>query len=173
MKKIISSYSTSSDFGNDQAKSQIITTLNAIRKSGVRALIILPNNDAGFSKIITELKSSKISYVESLTIDEYINLLKRSIGLIGNSSRIHETATFNIPTINIGTDKGRLRTKNVIDVDYDEDQISKAINKCIRNRYKDIKYENPYGDGNSSPKIIDLIKKIDLSNKVIQKKITY
>ena len=102
-------------------------------------------------------------------------MLKRSIGLIGNSSSgIHETATFNIPTINIGTrQKGRLRPKNVIDVDYDEDQISKAINKCIRNRYKDIKYENPYGDGNSSPKIIDLIKKIDLSNKVIQKKITY
>ena len=67
-----------------------------------------------FSKIINELKDSKIQFVESLNISDYINLLKRSIGLIGNSSSgIHETSTFNIPTINIGTrQNGRLRSKN-------------------------------------------------------------
>jgi UDP-N-acetylglucosamine 2-epimerase (non-hydrolysing)/GDP/UDP-N,N'-diacetylbacillosamine 2-epimerase (hydrolysing) len=159
----------------EKSKTQIEITLNAIKKSKVNAIIILPNNDAGFSKIIKELKNSKIQYVESLGISDYINLLKRSSGLIGNSSSgIHETATFNVPTINIGTrQNGRLRPKNVIDVRHDVDEIVDAIRRCIEIKKENIKYENPYGDGKSSPKIIELIKQMDLSSKVIQKKITY
>lgn len=159
----------------NHSKDQIQTTLDAIKKSNINALIILPNNDAGYSKIINELKNSKINYVNSLTINEYINLLKRSTGLIGNSSSgIHETATFNIPTINIGTrQNGRLRPKNVIDVDYNESEIIEAIKKCRDIKKNKIKFNNPYGDGMSSLRIIKLIKKIDLTEKIIQKQITY
>lgn len=159
----------------NNAKDQIKITLEAIRYSKINALIILPNNDAGFSEIIKELKSSKIQYVESLNLDEYINLLKNSSGLIGNSSSgIHETSTFNVPTINIGTrQNGRLRPDNVIDVDHDINQILKAIEKCNRIKKDNIKFKNPYGDGKSSERIISIIKKLDLSNKIIQKQITY
>ena len=147
----------------------------AIDKSKINVLIILPNNDAGFSEIIKELKNSKINYVESLGISDYINLLKRSSGLIGNSSSgIHETSTFNIPTVNIGSrQKGRLRPKNVFDVDHNEKQIILAINKCIEFNQNKIKVKNPYGDGKSASRIIEIIKKIDLSNRIIQKTITY
>ena len=79
-------------------ESRLKITLSSIKKSNENALIILPNNDAGFSEIIEELKDQKLGFVESLKISEYINLLKRSSGLIGNSSSsIHETSTFNIP----------------------------------------------------------------------------
>ena len=157
------------------ARKQIKITLSSIKKSNENALIILPNNDAGFSEIIEELKGSKIRFVESLKISEYINLLKRSSGLIGNSSSgIHETSTFNIPTINIGTrQSGRLRPKNVIDVNHDEGEIIKAIKKCKEIRKMNIKYDNPYGDGKSSERIVSLIKSLDLSPKIIQKQITY
>ena len=149
--------------------------MSAIKKSNISVLIILPNNDAGYSNIISELKSSKIQYVESLGIKDYINLLKRSSGLIGNSSSgIHETSTFNIPTINIGTrQNGRLRSENVIDVDHNEDEIIIAINKAIEFNYKEKKVNNPYGDGNSAERIVSIIKKLDLSNDIIQKTITY
>ena len=36
-----------------------------------------------------------------------------------------------------------------------------------------IEYDNPYGDGKSSERIVSLIKSLDLSPKIIQKKITY
>ena len=159
----------------EKSKHQIQTTLSAIDKSKINVLIILPNNDAGFSEIIKELKNSKINYVESLGISDYINLLKRSSGLIGNSSSgIHETSTFNIPTVNIGSRQtGRLRPKNVFDVDHNEEQIVLAINKCIEFKRNKIKVKNPYGDGKSASRIIEIIKKIDLSNKIIQKTITY
>ncbi len=156
-----------------ESEDQITNTIDAIIESKIEALVVLPNNDAGFSKIMSKIKSSKLKFVETLSIADYVNLLKRSSGLIGNSSSgIHETATFNIPTINIGTrQQGRLRSDNIIDVDYNKNEILKAIlesKKLIGREFKKI-----YGDGDSSEKIVDLLKTIEIGNKVIQKQITY
>ena len=113
--------------------------------------------------------------MESLKISEYINLLKRSTGLIGNSSSgIHETSTFNIPTINIGSrQSGRLRPENVLDVGHNENEICSAIKKCKEIRNNGVKFKNPYGDGKSAERIVSIIKSLDLSPAIIQKKITY
>ena len=152
---------------------QISQTLEAISESGIRVLIILPNNDAGYSNIMNKINGSNIQSVDSLSISDYVNLLKRSEGLIGNSSSgIHETATFNIPTINIGTrQQGRLRPENVLDVGYDKQEIKDAIKFC--RRIGNMQFDNPYGDGKSSQRIVDLLKTIDISNNIIQKRITY
>ena len=159
----------------DKSTSQIVTTLKALKKANVNVLIILPNNDAGFSNIIREVRSSNFKYIETLSISDYINLLKRSIGLIGNSSSgIHETATFNIPTINIGTRQNkRLRSNNVIDVEHNKDEIFSAIVECVKPKDENKEFFNPYGDGDSASKIISIIKNLDLSNNIIQKTITY
>ena len=113
----------------DKSKNQIQITLSSIKKSNINALIILPNNDAGFSKIIEKIKSTKLKYVDSLSIDDYVNLMKRCQALIGNSSSgIHETATFNIPTINIGTRQNkRLKSINIINSDYNYKDIKKKF----------------------------------------------
>ncbi|MAV82373.1 MAG: UDP-N-acetylglucosamine 2-epimerase (hydrolyzing), partial [Pelagibacteraceae bacterium] len=123
----------------EQSSNQILKTIDAVIESQIEAIIVLPNNDAGFSKIMENIKNSKLKFVETLSIDDYVNLLKRSSGLIGNSSSgIHETATFNIPTINIGTrQQGRLRSNNVIDVNYDKDEIINAINQSKVMKGKD------------------------------------
>lgn len=157
----------------DDSKIQMEQTLKAVIDLNIEALIILPNNDAGYSQIIENIKSSKIKYVKSLSIEDYVNLLKRSKGLIGNSSSgIHETATFNIPTINIGTrQQGRLRSNNVIDVSYNYEEIKNAIvdsRSLIGKEFKKI-----YGYGDSSDRIIELLKKIKIDKSVIQKQITY
>lgn len=157
----------------DQAESQISTTLDAIIESGIEVLIILPNNDAGYSNILKKIVSSKLKYVDSLSIKDYVNLLKRSKGLIGNSSSgIHETNTFDIPTINIGTRQaGRLRSDNIIDTGYNKEEIILAIEHC--NKLTKTTYEKIYGVGDSSQKIVDLLKEINLDKNIIQKQITY
>ena len=159
----------------ENSKTQILVTIAALKKARVNVLVILPNNDAGHSKIINELKNSSFKLVESLNLNEYVNLLKRSSGLVGNSSSgIHETSSFNIPTINIGTrQNGRLRSKNIFDVNHIEKEIIEAIEKCLEFKRKKIIIDNPYGDGKSSKKILDIIKELDLSKKIIQKRITY
>ena len=159
----------------NNSNKQIEITLEAIEQTGTNALIILPNNDAGYSSIVQKIKNSNIKSVETLSIDDYVNLLRHSSGLIGNSSSgIHEAASFNIPVINIGTrQQGRLRPKNVIDTGHNVAEIVKAINQCKEIKNEQIIFENPYGDGRSSARIVDLLKSLDIGNEIIQKRITY
>ena len=158
-----------------KSESQIKTTLEAIDKSGINTLIILPNNDAGYSKIMSQIQSSKISSVETLSINDYVNLLRYSSGLIGNSSSgIHEAASFDVPVINIGTrQQGRLRPENVLDVNHNVDEIIDGINKCLKISEKNNSFNNPYGDGKSAQRIVNLLKTLDMGDEIIQKRITY
>jgi len=158
-----------------KSSNQIKVTLEAIKLSGINVLIILPNNDAGYSSIVEEIKTSNVKCVETLSIDDYVNLLRHSNGLIGNSSSgIHEAATFNVPVINIGSrQQGRLRPKNVIDVNHDSVEIIEAIDKCNKIIDEKLIFDNPYGDGNSSTKIVNLLKKLKINEKIVQKRITY
>ena len=97
--------------------------------------------------------------------------------LLGNSSSgIHEASTFKVPVINIGSRQdGREKPKNIIDVNYDKNEILRAIkkttSKAFNNKIRNIK--NPYGDGKSSRRIINIIKRLDLKNFNTQKKLTY
>ena len=158
-------------------KKNIIETINALKEfKNQDTLIILPNNDAGYSQIVEQLNSTNFKTVESLGLSDYINLLKRAHLLIGNSSSgIHEASSFNIPVINIGTRQaGRLRPKNVIDVDYSKEKICEAIKKGLLMKLTNSSFINPYGDGKSSQRIVEILKNIDIrDNKLIQKQITY
>ncbi len=169
---IVLQHPVTTEFGKSER--QITETIEAINEfENYDTLFILPNNDAGHEKIIEKIKVSGRKYVEALAISDYVNLLKRSKGLIGNSSSgIHETPTFNIPTVNIGSrQSGRLRSNNVFDTDYNKDEIIKAINLAIE--WEGNIAEKIYGEGNSSVQIVEYLKELDISNKIIQKQITY
>ena len=141
-------------------------------------LIIYPNNDAGSKKIIKVIKNSNFKIARTLNLQEYKTLLSKAALLIGNSSSgIHEAATFKIPVINIGTrQSGRLKPLNVISTTYKADNISKAIDYALNNKIfiKKMKFlKNPYGDGKTAKRIVNLLSKIEIDNSIIQKKITY
>jgi UDP-hydrolysing UDP-N-acetyl-D-glucosamine 2-epimerase len=157
--------------------SQIIETIKAVKKTCMQALFILPNNDSGHDKIIKIITQSKIKWTESLSLNEYFTLLSHAKLLVGNSSSgIHEAASFKLPVVNIGTrQNGRLKPPNVIDADYYCDDIYKKINFCLFNKkfIRSLKsLKNPYGDGQSSNKIANILGKINLS-KSTQKQNTY
>jgi len=156
---------------------QFIETIEALKKFKIQKLFVFPNNDAGSSKIINLIKKNKFNHCQTLSLKEYKTLLKMSCALVGNSSSgIHEAATFKIPVVNIGTrQKGRMRGINVIDANYNKNDIYHAIKTILKPGFsKKIKFmKNPYGDGNSAKKIIQIIKKLDLKNFNTQKKITY
>ena len=156
---------------------QILETIEAVKKSLLPALFVLPNNDSGHDDIIKIIKKSKIQWTESLSLSEYSTLLSYARILIGNSSSgIHEAASFKLPVINIGTrQNGRLKPKNIINVDYNRHDIYNKIKFCMSNKkyLKTVKsLRNPYGDGKSSLKILKILDKIDLT-KSTQKQNTY
>ena len=150
---------------------------SVIKNSKMQHLVVFPNNDSGSKKILQEIKKTNLNYVPTLTLSEYRTLLSGKMILLGNSSSgIHEAASFKVPVINIGSrQSGRYKPINVINVNYDKKEIEKAIKKVkSQSFYKKIKnIKNPYGDGKSALKIIQIIKKLNLKNFDTQKKLTY
>lgn len=151
--------------------SQIKETVDAIHEVNIQTVVLLPNNDAGYSKIIDYIKASDLKWYPSLPTEIFINLYRNVSALIGNSSSgIHETPTIGIPAINIGNrQQGRERAENVIDVSNDKESIVRGIEKAIN----DIEFsqmvsqiENPYGNGTSAEQIVNILKTISLENLV-------
>ncbi len=160
-------------------KNQILNTIQAIKKSKIQTLFICPNNDAGSTIIIKAIKRSKnIFYTPTLTLSEYRSLLQKCFALVGNSSSgIHEASSFYKPVINIGSrQNGRLRSKNIIDVKHNKNEILKALLSLEdKGFYKRLikNLKNPYSLSNTSSRIVRILKKINLDNKLLQKRITY
>src|SRR3990167_1697935 len=155
---LIIQHPVTTEFAN--SSTQIEETLNAVMELNIDALFILPNNDAGYSEITKKIQGSKVKHVPTLTLHDYVNLLKRAKTLIGNSSSgIHETASLYIPTVNIGSrQQGRLRPDNVIETNYNKLEIKNAIERCLFDmNFLNIvkKCKNPYGDGNTAAKIVE------------------
>jgi len=162
---------------------QIENTINACSKfKNIQKIIIYPNIDTGNSKIISKIKSIKnkddFLVFKNLQRDYFIFLLSKAKVLVGNSScGILEASSFKLPVINIGSrQRGRLQSKNILNCDYSEKKIYNLLNKVFcnkkfNNRLK--KCTNPYGDGNSSQKIVNILKKIKINNKLLDKINTY
>lgn len=113
----------------------------------------------------------------SLGKTRYLSALKYSSVVIGNSSSgLVEVPSFGIPTINIGDrQKGRLQADSVINCEPIKSDIKKAIEIALSKEFKEKAKNtiNPYGDGNTSGKIIEKIRDFILNDKVNLKKQFY
>ena len=161
-----------------KGEKNILQTLEAISELGIQAIIIHGNADFGSKKISKIIQKSKIKHFKTLSFSKYVNLLKYSTALVGNSSSGKMEAPYlKIPSVNIGTrQSGRPKTISVIDVSYDKNKIKKAIKKTIEDQkfLQNIKNQKSiYGDGNSSKRIIKILETINLEKIPIQKKLTY
>lgn len=163
---------------NTKLKDQISNLLKAIKDfSNYKFCWIYPNNDYGYNIIIKELKKSKLKnlkVVANLPRDKFIKTLSKSRGIIGNSScGIIEASKFPIPAINIGSrQNGRKQSKNIINVNYKKESITRAIKKTLDYKYinqllKNVK--NPYYKKNSNYKIYELLFKFKKNNTIFKK----
>lgn len=100
--------------------------------------------------------------VFSLGLVGYLSALSIADVVIGNSSSgIIETPSFSVPTVNIGDrQKGRLQAQNIINCSNQKCDIISAINLALSSDFHNkIKNTvNPYGDGNTSEKIMTVLK---------------
>lgn len=113
----------------------------------------------------------------SLGMLRYLSALKYCSMVIGNSSSgLLEAPSFGIPTINIGDrQKGRIQADSVINCEPITEDIDKAFNLASTEEFKNKAYNtiNPYGDGNTSQKIVDVVKDFLLNDKIDLKKKFY
>jgi len=161
---------------NDKYIETICNTLNSFKN---KKIWILPNNDAGnliIKRKIIELRHKDVEIYENLTRSKYLGLLKKCELIIGNSSSgIIEAPSFKTPCINIGRRQiDRLQSNNVINIRCDEKEIKTAINKAVSDRFKNkLKKYNPYGDGKSSIKILEILQDTKIDEKLLIKRNTY
>ncbi|MFC4768241.1 UDP-N-acetylglucosamine 2-epimerase [Effusibacillus consociatus] len=94
----------------------------------------------------------------------YLSTIAQVDAVVGNSSSgLYEVPSFKKPTVNIGDrQKGRLQASSVIKCKPVADEIVKAIQEAFIKDCSDT--DNPYGDGNSSERIVAVLKGLpDLS----------
>jgi len=164
-----------------QSGKHIIETLKAIEKSGYKTIMIYPNADAGSEEVRKALqlnKNKSIQLYRNLSRKEYLGLMRRASAIVGNSSSgILEAPTFGLATVNIGRRQiGRPQANNVINVpDYDREKIFSAINKAMSQDFQNQAANciNPYGDGDSSKRIVETLKNIEINSKLINKLMSY
>lgn len=170
-----------------QTKEQSIhirNTLEAIQTKKIFCFINYPNSDAGYGSIVEAYFEYSKKYPDqfflfkNLDRTNYVNLLRHAEFLIGNSSSgIIEVASLGLPAINIGDRQlGRFHGGNVIFVENNKEQIENAIDRVLNDReFKDLvqKKYNPYGDGHSATKIIEILAQIEINDWLIYKNITY
>ena len=157
-------------------------TLKAIRELNEQTVLIYPNSDAGSHRIIEAIESfelpGNIKCFENLDRDFFLSIMKYSSVIVGNSSSaLVEAPYFNLPSVNIGLrQNGREKTKNVIDVDHDKEEIKDAIIRAINDKdFKENikKYKSPYSGINVGQKIAEFSANFEINKELLQKKLTY
>jgi UDP-hydrolysing UDP-N-acetyl-D-glucosamine 2-epimerase len=157
-------------------------TMKAVMDLDCQVFVIYPNADAGGRAMIETIKNyescKNIRTFQSIDHLDFLHLLKISSVIVGNSSSgIIEALSFGVPAVNIGSrQKGRQKGDNVIDTGYNSHEIANTINHALndiefKNKVKTAK--NPYGEGNSSEKIVGILDKIVITPDLLQKRMMY
>ena len=161
---------------------QMKITLDAIKELKIKTIVISPNSDAGNQDILKAIKEFNdlkfICTVKNLSREIFVNLLRNSSCLIGNSSAgILEAPALKLPVVNIGNrQKKRLHSNNVQFVNHDINQIKKAIKRAIYDKSyinRVSKCKSLYGDGRAGERIANILSRLKINKKLLIKDITY
>src|SRR5579859_1977907 len=142
-------------------------------------LFCYPNADAGSRALVERTKLFLASRGQgriftNLDAVTYWSLLRQAGMLMGNSSSgIMETASFALPTVNIGIrQQGRERAGNVLDAAANKYAILRAIATARTAEFRRtlVGLVNPYGEGHASEKILEVLTTVPLTRELLLKR---
>jgi UDP-hydrolysing UDP-N-acetyl-D-glucosamine 2-epimerase len=138
-------------------------------------IFTFPNADNGGREIIFAIQNfiannpNRAKMFVSLGRKRYLNLMKHAALILGNSSSgIIEAPFFSIPTIDIGNRQmGRLKANSIISCKALEEDITLAIKYALSLEFQTLlkTTQSLYGSGDTSKKIINLLKKETLTTQ--------
>lgn len=155
-------------------------TLSAVRKLDVRVLVFAPNRDPGRDGIVSAIHAEGVDAISDLPRPDFLRLLTGATVMVGNSSAglIEASAVPSavwgrrgVPVVNIGPRQGgRERPGNVIDSDYGQSAVARAIDTALTTRRR---WRNPYGKGDAGLRIAATLASVDLADIPIRKRNGY
>jgi len=161
-----------------KGENQINETLMALAELGMPTIMLWPNPDAGSEDVARGMRKFRehhehghIRFYKNFPVETFVRLMMRCAVMIGNSSAaVREGAFLGVPAVNIGTrQSGRERGNNVIDVDYQREEIAGAVRRQLdHGRYSMLPI---YGDGTAGERIAGILAELPFPS--IQKRIAY
>ena len=151
----------------------------ALASAPEQLIFCYPNADAGSRALIERTKAflaarGNGTIFTNLDAVTYWSLLRQAKMLVGNSSSgIMETASFALPTVNVGIrQQGRERAANVLDAAAEKNAILHAMAAAAspESRKSLAGMVNPYGDGQASEKIVEVLTSVPLGRELLLKK---
>lgn len=160
---------------NEPSCRQFSEVLKALHSLGSNTGLIFakPNADPEGRSLSEMLESFVSSHENAISCTSFGSLYPSVISHVdlvaGNSSSgLYEVPSFKKPTVNIGDrQKGRLSASSVTHCRPIKDEIEKAIRESFEKDLSDT--VNPYGDGNSAEKILEVLKAIPDYNALLKK----
>lgn len=134
----------------------------------------MPNADTEGRALMRRLEDFVASHANakaftSLGQERYLSMMAHADAVVGNSSSgLYEAPSLGKPTVNIGDrQKGRLQAASVFNCVPEAGAIAAAIAQALS--FDAAGVVNPYGDGNSSARIKDCLKRVPDPAGLLQK----
>lgn len=163
---------------HEDTESHVDHLLEALDAQDRPTVVTYPNADTKGQYVIDRLNAfvedrARTWLVDNLGTRDYYSLLDHAAVMVGNSSSgIIEAASFDLPVVDVGNRQaGRVAGRNVIQVDADTNQILQAIERALDPGFQeDVQgMENPYGDGNAAPRIVETLAQAELDRALLKK----
>jgi UDP-hydrolysing UDP-N-acetyl-D-glucosamine 2-epimerase len=137
-----------------------------------------PNSDAGSRdlveriRVLLEKRGNGHLFVNLPAVD-YWSLLRHVSLLVGNSSSgIMESASFALPTVNVGMrQQGREHAKNVLHAEPHAISILEKLRRADSRSFREslLGMENPYGDGRAAERIVAVLTTLPDRDRLLLK----
>jgi UDP-N-acetylglucosamine 2-epimerase (non-hydrolysing)/GDP/UDP-N,N'-diacetylbacillosamine 2-epimerase (hydrolysing) len=140
-------------------------------------LFVYPNSDAGSYALIERTRALAATrpgthIFVNLDAVTYWSLLGQVDAIVGNSSSgIMESASFALPTVNVGLrQQGRERARNILDAPAETAAILAAITQALDPGFRESLrgMANPYGNGTAAETISRVLSTIPLDGLLIK-----
>lgn len=160
--------------GEGQRQQQeLLSVLSGLNRDTV-CWFTLPNADTGGRALASDLQSwatgrSNVRVFSSLGQLRYLSLMSLVDAVVGNSSSgLYEAPSFQRPTVNIGDrQRGRLAAASVLHCEPHAGSIAAALNRAWTLDCTMV--VNPYGDGESSGRIVQALLDLPLGEMLLKK----
>lgn len=153
---------------------ELLTALETVGPE-VGLLFTMPNADPCSREIMRMIDDFAASHhnakaFASLGQLRYLSAIAHVDAVVGNSSSgLYEAPSFKKPAVNIGDrQKGRLQAGSVINCAPEAAAIKAAIDRAFTMDCSEV--VNPYGDGESSHRIVSILKKTSDFSSLLKKR---
>ena len=164
----------------EQNREQAALVFDALAETGRRTVVTYPASDPGYEGVIAELekRADDPRFVVRRNIDNdlYLGLMATADAMVGNSSAaLVEAPYLRLPAVNVGRrQEGRDRDANVIDAPADPAAVRSAIARALDPSFREsLVPGNRLGDGHAAERIVEVLRTVELDDRLRRKQIAY